>query len=180
MAYLCANRSQFHYPCEALIEAINITFRNNYFKFGDITCKQISGTAIGTPPAPPYATVTFSQHENQLIPQWTHAVGFYKCFIDDVIGILYVNPDPELDTKRWDDFVTQMNGWHGMEWVFKKPCKSVNFMVLTISIVGNMLKTTFYEKKQNLYLYIPPHSSHPKGRPSTSHSTPLLQRIRCQ
>ena len=96
MAYLCANRSQFHYPCEALIEAINITFRNNYFKFGDITCKQISGTAIGTPPAPPYATVTFSQHKNQLIPQWTHAVGIYKLFIDDVIGILYVNPDPDL------------------------------------------------------------------------------------
>jgi hypothetical protein len=36
-SYLRANKSQFHYPCEALIEAINLVFRNNYFKLGNIT-----------------------------------------------------------------------------------------------------------------------------------------------
>jgi hypothetical protein len=164
-SYLHENkhRKEFNYPCEALIEAINIVFRNNFFKFGDITCQQISGTAMGTPPAPPYATITFGQHENKLIPQWTHAVGFYKRFIDDVFGIWYVNPDLDLNTKLWNDFVTEMNGWHGMEWIFKGPCSSVNFMDLTITCEGNRLKTTVFEKKQNLYLYIPPHSSHPKG-----------------
>ena len=39
----------------------------------------------------------------------------------------------------------------------------VNFMDMTISIVGDHFETTLYEKPMALYLYIPPHSSHPPG-----------------
>ena len=36
-------------------------------------------------------------------------------------------------------------------------------MDMTITIVDGSIETTLYEKPQNLYLYIPPHSSHPRG-----------------
>ena len=36
-------------------------------------------------------------------------------------------------------------------------------MDLTISIVNNKIETDLYEKDLNLYLYIPPHSSHQRG-----------------
>ena len=61
-AYLRENSSKFSYPTEALIEALHIVFQNNFFKFGDTYWKQVSGTAMGTPPAPPWATIFFTLH----------------------------------------------------------------------------------------------------------------------
>eukprot|EP00804_Cyclotella_cryptica_P028604 CCRYP_020781-RA/>CCRYP_020781-RA protein AED:0.34 eAED:0.34 QI:0/-1/0/1/-1/0/1/0/169 len=51
-------------------------------------------------------------------------------------------------------------------------------MDLTISISGSHLTTTLYEKQQNLYLYLPPHSSHPRGIESGLIFGQVL-RIRC-
>jgi hypothetical protein len=46
--------SQFaNVPAEALIEALEIIMTLNVFTFGDTTCIQDQGTAMGSPPAPP-------------------------------------------------------------------------------------------------------------------------------
>jgi hypothetical protein len=118
---------------------------------------------MGTPPAPPYATVTYGQHEDKMLPRWTTMLMFYVRFIDDVLGIWLLCDDPLVNDQRWNDFTLDMNGWNGLEWVCEKPTNVVNFMDLTIRIVDGKLVTTIFEKAQNLYLYIPPHSSHPKG-----------------
>ena len=152
-----------HLHCEALIEALHIVFRNNLFKFGDTFWRQISGTAMGTPPAPAWATIFFAIYEMILVPRWQNHLLFYKRFIDDVFGVWLTHPDPIVNKRLWADFCTAMNGWHGLEWDTEEPSTSVNFMDMTITIVDGKLETTLYEKEQNLYLYIPPHSSHPKG-----------------
>eukprot|EP00804_Cyclotella_cryptica_P005147 CCRYP_018671-RB/>CCRYP_018671-RB protein AED:0.36 eAED:0.36 QI:0/-1/0/1/-1/0/1/0/158 len=36
-------------------------------------------------------------------------------------------------------------------------------MDLTLTLSGQTIQSTLFEKPQNLYLYLPPHSSHPKG-----------------
>jgi hypothetical protein len=40
-------------------QALGLVFRNNYFTFGDTHWRQSSGTGMGTPPAPPWATVMY-------------------------------------------------------------------------------------------------------------------------
>jgi hypothetical protein len=163
--YLRENQHRFeHYDAEVLIEALHLVFKNNFFKFSDTYWHQQSGTAMGTPPAPPWATCTYGLHEEHMIPRWQDCVSFYKRFIDDVIGVWQCNPCPSTNARLWKEFQADMNGWHGLEWVFTEPSSSVNFMDLTISIVDDgKLETTLFEKPMNLYLYIPPHSSHPRG-----------------
>ena len=57
-------------PVDLLLEALEIIMRNNSFTFGDTWWLQISGTAMGTSPAPPYATIYYSYHEEtQILPK---------------------------------------------------------------------------------------------------------------
>eukprot|EP00956_Cyclotella_meneghiniana_P031768 scaffold84611_cov48-Cyclotella_meneghiniana.AAC.1 len=86
---------------------------------------------------------------------------------DDVFGIWLTHEDPVQDKLLWDEFCRDMDSWHGLRWKCEAPSRSVNFMDLTITIVNGRLETTLFEKAMNLYLYLPPHSSHPRGRPAT-------------
>ena len=148
---------------QALISALQLVFRFNFLKFGDTYWQQISGTAMGTPPAPAWAILYYALHENNLVQCWRRNLFFYKRFIDDVIGIWIPDPDPIRDAQLWSDFCKDMNACEGLKWTCEVPSKKVNFMDLTISIIGNAIETDLYEKDLNLYLYIPPHSSHPRG-----------------
>ena len=52
--------------------------------------------------------------------------------------------------------------WHGLEWECYQCPNTCSFMDLSISIVDGWIKTTLFEKPQNLYLYTPLSSSYPK------------------
>jgi hypothetical protein len=85
-------------------------------------------------------------------------VYFYKRFIDNVIGVWFVHPDPSHNQQLWDGFCADMNGWHGLEWECTTPSTSITISDLTITIADGNLETTLYEKSENLVLYIPPHT----------------------
>lgn len=119
---------------------------------------------MGISPAPPWATLFYALHEESFVPRWSKQnLLFYKRFIDDVFVIWLRDPNPSHDGIFWHQFTTEMHQWHGLKWTCETPKSTVNFMDLTITILEGRLKTTLYEKPQNLYLYLPPHSSHPKG-----------------
>eukprot|EP00956_Cyclotella_meneghiniana_P024811 scaffold50466_cov26-Cyclotella_meneghiniana.AAC.1 len=84
-----------HVDVEVLIEALELVFKPNYFKLGDTFWHQTSGTAMGTPSAPAWATIFFALYEEILIPKWSSTIPFYLRFIDDGIGIWLMDEDPE-------------------------------------------------------------------------------------
>jgi hypothetical protein len=81
-----------------------------------------------------------------------------------VLGTWRSHSCPIRDRELWDEFCHDLNQWHGLEWECEAPSTTVNFMALTITIIGDRVETTIFEKPQNLYLYLPAHSSHPPGQ----------------
>lgn len=152
-------------PVEALIDALRLVMKNNVFTFGDCTFRQLTGTAMGTPPAPPWATLYYALCENGFLDDYSENLLLYRRFIDDVLGIwIPTENDPDLDQHEWEEFQSTMNnGEFELEWKFSPLLHTVDFMDLTISIRDRRIHTTLYEKPSNLHLYIPPHSCHPPG-----------------
>lgn len=163
--HLFKNRDKFkHVSPAALMTALKLLMRNNIFQFGDTFWHQTTGTAMGTPPAPPWATLYFGIHEESpAMEHFTQFLAFYKRFIDDGVGIWLCLKDDTANKEKWMAFQAAMNSCPGLTWEFSELSTSIDFMDLTISIDNGRIKTTMFEKALNLYLYIPPHSTHPPG-----------------
>ena len=54
-------------PTEDLVKMAEFVFKNNYFKFNSTVKHQISGTAIGTKFAPPYACIFMDYIEREFL-----------------------------------------------------------------------------------------------------------------
>jgi hypothetical protein len=141
--------------------------KNNVFELDDTTWLQKTGTAMGTSVACVYATIYYSQHEELSILTDEHnafGINFYRRFIDDALILQRSGEHPE----RYQQLRTTMNSFgelgRRLEWTSDPPSKTVNFLDLTIHI-GNdgRITTKTFQKAMNLFLYIPPISSHPKS-----------------
>ena len=164
-AYLRSHAAEFPtINVPALIEALRLVMLNNVFTFGDTYWLQVSGTAMGTPPAPPYATLFYAIHEERsILPAFGDNLFFYRRFIDDVIGIWRPSTWRVDDAANWARLQDVMNSHRGMRWEFSDRCDSIDYMDMQLSIVNGSIVTGLFEKALNLYLYIPPHSAHPPG-----------------
>ena len=161
--YLRQNEDRFRgIPIDALMAGLRLVMTYNVFTFGDTHWLQLSGTAMGTPPACNYATLFFAIHEDKILPSHPN-IACYKRYIDDACGVWVPSPDPDTNTANWLRFKSDMQTYHGVEWTFTPLASSVDFLDITVSIREGIISTTLYEKALNLYLYISPHSCHPPG-----------------
>jgi len=151
------------YPVMAVLKGLSLVMRNNVFTFGDCVFRQLNGTAMGTSPAPPYATLYYAAFENDFLSRFEDSLLFYRRFIDDVFGVWLCHADPAVDARRWQSFITAMNTGSELEWEVSERSSEVDFMDLHLSIVDDRTRMTLFEKPLNLHLYIPPHSAHAPG-----------------
>jgi hypothetical protein len=156
--FLRTNKLARGLPADAILSALDLIMRCNIFKFGDTFWKQLSGTAMGTPPACAYATLYFAIHELAMPNHLRRCLALYKRYIDDGIGIWI---GPEL---LWIEFQAWINSFGTLRWTFSELSRSIDYLDITIRIdAKNTIRTTLFEKPLNLYQYLPPHSAHPPG-----------------
>jgi hypothetical protein len=135
--------------------------KNNIFSFQDAYWQQLAGTAMGTPVACAYATVTHGHFENSdILPTFSSNLLYYRRFIDDVFRI-WIPSTTGNDLETWEAFMKKLNNWGALEWVIEEPSKKTNFLDLTLQISDSKIVTETYQKDMNLYLYIPAASAHP-------------------
>ena len=158
--YLRTNADQFpNIEPRPLLAALTLVMKNNLFKFGDTFWKQIDGTAMGAPPAPPWATLAFAGHEDRVVTKYQLVIPFYRRFLDDILMIWLRHAG---DEELWQEFITEMNEY-GLVWDFSPRANTAQFLDLRLTITDGRIKTTMFEKALNLHLYIPPKSAHPPG-----------------
>lgn len=149
----------------ALLAGLTIVMSHNVFRFGDTYWVQLTGTAMGTPPAPMYATLYFAIHEMEIIKEFATELQFYGRYIDDGFGVW--TPDPSLsdcaNTARFNLFQRRFDDFGKLRWTFSALSLSLDFLDVTLTIDNGNIDSMLFEKALNLYLYLPPHSNHPPG-----------------
>ena len=157
-SFLNSTEDYKHLPLDAINDALELIMYNNVFRFGDCYFHQLSGTAMGTPPACCYATIYYAVKEKTLLHKYKENLVFYKRYIDDVFGI-WVNNNPTLS---FDMFSNDLK-YHKLEWTVNPLANSAIFLDMELTITDQTVSTKLYEKILNLYLYISPYSAHPPG-----------------
>jgi hypothetical protein len=149
---------------DKICELLKLVMTTNVFDLDDTTWLQLTGTAMGTSAACVYATIYYSEHEELAILNTEHndlGIIFYRRFIDDAFIVQLSRGRPD----RYNLLQQTMNSFgedgHRLEWTSEPPSMQVDFLDLTI-LIGNdrRICTKTFQKEMNLFLYIPPISSH--------------------
>jgi hypothetical protein len=145
---------------KTLVNILELIMTNTVFKFGDTFWIQESGTAMGSPAAPMYATLYFLIHEISMVTRYPSLI-LYGRYIDDIFGIWMTDETPATTLATFDQFKSECSSYGSLRWEFDTLSESVTFLDITIYIDKGTIVVRPYEKHLNLYLYIPPRSAHP-------------------
>ena len=91
------NENHLDVPPAVLIDGLHLLVKNNVFQFGDTNWLQKVVTVTGSPPNPPWSTIFFDIPEEAVLDQFGDSLQLYHQFIDDVLGIWLVDPNPVLE-----------------------------------------------------------------------------------
>ncbi len=126
------------FPTNIFLQILELAIRNNIFSFADTYWLQLSRTAMGTPVACNYATVTYGYFKNtEILPSFHSNLLYYKRYIDDIFGIWL---PPSKQTNFLDLHLQLHNGRiTTLTYVPKRP-KSISLHPPSISAPFHLLQ----------------------------------------
>jgi len=137
------NRISSEFPINLFLQILEIVMRNNVLTFSDTTWLQLSGTAIRTPAACAYATISYGQYENsKILSKYAQNLLYYRQYIDDIFRI-WLPPEYHQE-EAWRNFIRDLNSWGSLKWIIEDPTKKSIFLDLTIKLNETKIKTKTY------------------------------------
>jgi hypothetical protein len=109
-------------PAKAVIAGLELIMCWNIFQFGDTYWKQLSGTAMGTPPVCVYVTLYFAIHELAMPVAFQDCLALYHRYIDDGICIW------TGAKQQWPAFKQWSNSFGTLRWTLTEPSLKIDYL----------------------------------------------------
>ena len=151
------NRSKINIPTENLIEMANFVLSNNFFEFDNQIKQQISGTAIGTKFAPPFACIFMDQMESRFLETQGLKPFIWFRYIDD---IFFIWNHGEEQLKLFMENLNQFE--NNIRFTYDSNKENIIFLDLNIKLDRGTLVTTINIKPTDCHQYLHFDSSHPE------------------
>ena len=114
-------------PTESLVEMAEFVLKNNYFEFNSQVKHQISGTAIGTKFAPPYACIFMDKVETEFLEREFEKPFVWLRYIDDIYFIW------TAAEEKLAGCLERLNKFHpNLKYTFESSSEKVNFLDVVI------------------------------------------------
>jgi len=152
------------------LEILKFICDNNFFRYGSRVFKQKDGIAMGFNAAVHCANIYLDGFDGH----FSEFFEFYGRYIDDIF-MIYRGSRSELD-----HILSEMNSAiHGIKLNFSISTFSIDFLDLTIFKQNDRVTFKTFQKENNIYQYIPPHSYHNPACISGFIKGELIRYVRC-
>ena len=142
-------------PTEDIIKIADFVLKNYLFEFDCKFYQQISGTAIGTKFAPPYACIFMDYVETEFLKTQAIKPWLWKRFIDD---IFFIWTDSEENLNK---FLKDLNEFHpNLKFTYEKSKEKIIFLGVAIKLTNGKIVTDLYYKPTDSYQYLHHDSCH--------------------
>jgi len=168
-------REEQKVPTVDLVNMAEFVLKNNVFEFGEVCKKQVSGTAMGTKFAPPYACIFMDVLETKFLNDEVLKPWCWMRYIDDIFFVW------THGREKLEDFLKRLNEVHPtIKFTHENSENEVNFLDIKVSIEGNKVSTNLFCKPTDCHQFLHYDSCHPKHtKTSTVYSQGLRLRKIC-
>ena len=140
---------------DTLVALAKLVLKNNIFNFNKKTLKQKRGTTIGTKVAPPNSILFMVELEEKILEIVDNKPCLWWRYIDD---IFFIWEHGEEKLRNFEETLTEIHPTIKFTAEWSK--KSINFWVVTVSLIDGQIETDVYVKSTDSHQYLHSPSGH--------------------